>query len=533
MYPIYLNNALATSITTEDNLRTLTKLYDNGQRSNSQIFAMLRGLGIPENKAVFAVENYVNNKKNIPNTMHFTLEKLTNLLLGLKRKLSGLKESDATRINYSADNSLRIVEGILANIYEYTKVFESIQNANTPEQAIEYASKINPIMLKIKPEVYYSVTIAESLEQYRNIVAINEILNSINSFIKENKYTTKLTKTLFSINGHDDSKYYNECAEDITHLLKRDESFIKENINVVLNKHAWIPAVKTLLESYSASTNKYVSGDEASVERVYSPVFINEDKSVTIYLDNNFYNIKGQTFEQLTDPTKITSDFYKMCTILEHFKFENNELTLYKPNSSLKIVVESNAVKINGISVDKTNVQSLRNTLISSNFYRIDEINKVERLLLLLENFNTIKEIDIITRLVGRNGNIVNIVKLDEKNIYINRYNESANRGEIFKVTDYNQAQSIVNEYFNFDISRSMEHIIENTKYLKNNLISQKTELENRIKFLTERIDLFTKEGIILNDVNIENALTLLKSERRNFEIELQSIYEKLTVFTN
>ena len=76
MYPIYLDNQLATApYKISDNLETLTKLYDNGKRSQSQVFSMLRGLGIDEQKATFAVENYMKNKKNNTYTMQITFEK--------------------------------------------------------------------------------------------------------------------------------------------------------------------------------------------------------------------------------------------------------------------------------------------------------------------------------------------------------------------------------------------------------------------------------------------------------------------------
>lgn len=534
MYPIYLNNDLATaSYKTEDNLRTLTKLYDNGKRTQSQVFAMLRGLGVTEQMAKYAVENYMQNtnKKNIA-TMRFTLENLTNLLLGLKGQLATIKESNINRINYAADASTTIVEGILSNIYNYLKVFEQIKEADTPEKAIDAAGKINSTLTKIKPEIYYAVNVVESLSKYKNIIAVSQLLEVINEFLSANAYTTQLTQALFKINNAIDSNYYSDCSEDIVNLLKHDEQYIKENLSIVLNKHAWIPLVKLLLENYSQRTKKYVSNSDATVERVYSPVLINEDKSVTLYLDNNFYKIQGNIFEQITDYKQLNREFYGMCSVLETFKIEENELTLYKPNTSLTLVIESKGIKINNVHVDKTNVTGLRNNLIASGFYRIDEIHKVEKLIQLLENYDKIKEIDIITRLVGKNGNIINIVKLDENNIYINRFNKLTGNAEVYKVNNYSEAQSIVNEYFNFDISRSMENLIENDKKYQNKLIDQKNELENRVKFLTEKIDFLTKQNIQLNDINIEGAVTVLKEDRRTFEIDLQRIYEKLAETT-
>lgn len=150
----------------------------------------------------------------------------------------------------------------------------------------------------------------------------------------------------------------------------------------------------------------------------------------------------------------------------------------------------------------------------------------------LLENFNTVKKIDIVTRLQDEKGNVVNIVKLNENNIYINRKNILNTTNEVIKVDSFTQAQKLVNEYFVYDISKDMNSIVKNEENVRNNLQESKLLYENRIEFLRNRIDKINshRSDISIKDfTSLENALTLLNEEKRNYELELNKIYKSIS----
>ncbi len=528
MYPIYLDNSLAKAqYKPSNNLETFTRLYDNGKRSKSQIFAMLRGMGYSEVDCENAVNTYMRSedKKNNEYKMQITFENLTDLLNALKKRLVGIKESDNTRINYTAESSIKIVESILSDMYNFSK--------NVDKLMTNESTNIKPVLLKVKPEIYYSLMAVNALKTNTQLIPVVETVDVLNQFLNANKNTTSLTSVLYNIYEQENNKYYTECIEDIESLLQRNETFIKENMNVYLNKHSWIPTIKNLLESYSQASNKLVSNSEAIVEKVYSPIQLNEDKSVTVFLNNSFYNIIGSVFEKNTNMNTITPELRAMASILENngFTFDGDKLKLYKNDSSLEILVEQTNVKINGIKISKLQVEQIKNAIITSKHFRMDEMYKIDNLLILLENFNKIKELDIITRLAGRNGQIIDIVKLSENNIYINRFNSLYETSDLQKVNNYDHAQSIVNEYFNFDISRNMTSMIDAGKALKNDLLDVKSVVESRLDYLDSRIKLLVNENAKLDDINIENAITMLKEEKKTQEIELQTIQEKLSIF--
>lgn len=240
-----------------------------------------------------------------------------NKITGLKQSLTAVKENANGKIHYSANKGLQEVDRIL-------------------EYAVSYNQTSNP---HINPAIYFSSIAINSLSGIDNQYT-KQVVNELLEFINENKYTYTVTNTYMSLVENKYNTYFNECVNDIEKLLEHDETFIKENISVYLNKHAWISQVKPLLEEYSNRTNKFTSTQKVNVYEVYSPVFVEADKKAVFYMDNKYYRTNGTVFESVDKLTSLNINFVKMCSVLENYKFTDNSLTLYRGLNELNLKVD-------------------------------------------------------------------------------------------------------------------------------------------------------------------------------------------------
>lgn len=533
MYSVYLDNGLAVGQTTDDNLRVIIQQLDNGQRTKSTIFAMLRGMGIPEDKALFAIKHFTRkncqHNKNNNHNMKFNLTNLQDILGAVHATVINVQESNVNSINYSANSSKSILDSILREIHDINEAFKAIkENSHKPEVVEEIKEKLHPAVLASRPEFYLLNKSYNLLKPYNEIKVVNEFLEKAEFIIKENLYTNYISNLIYEMLDLQDNKFYTESISDLQFLLNNDEKYIKENLSVLLNKHNWIPAIQQLLEYNSTQTSKLVSNNNATVERVFSPVLVNEDKSFVFLLDNNFYKANtDKTLEKVTDANLLSEKFLRICSLLNEYKVEENKITLYNFNNSLEIITESETLTIDDIKVRKNDFENVKNTLVSSAFFRLDEMNKIDDVLLLIENLSLIKELDIVDRIIGKNGNIVNIIKLSESNIYINRIAPSVLINELYKADNSTQAQQIVNEYVNYDISKSIYSILKHDEKVRVQLNESITVIENRITFLNEQLSKVTDANKDLNNTSLNEAIKLLEDEIRKQNVEIEKLYNQ------
>ena len=537
MGPTYTDGEIRTSDNVSNNLKVLTQQLDDGKRSNAQIHSMLMGMGVSEELAKLAVETYVlprenamhflKNIKNKTDLMDFNLQLIVGLLTDLKNNLKPLKESNSTRINYSTQQSFSVVEGLLSEIHSLGTKLDEYNNASLNEQK-EFESRIG-VALNSRPEFYFASKSLNVLSNYTDINVIKEYADSVSGILAKNKFTNKISNLVYSLNESDNSAFYANVTDSLTYLLKQDESYIKENAGFILKEHSWIPAVKGIIADSNSHTTKLRNSENVSVEKVFSPIQLNEDGSYIFHLDGLNYKINENVVE-IAANSDLNFKYKNLTSVLENYEVNEKSIVLYKPNAALEMIFESNSTLVNGLKVNNGNIAGLKNALITSNFYRLGELHNVDKVLYVIENREDVKALDNVTRLTGVNGLRINVIKLDERNIYLNRINANSRKNELIKVDNYSDAQNLVNEYFVFDISKSLTGLLENEQKVKVNLVFEKEKLEQRLSFLTEKKDDLLKFNEEIKSDEINEALELVNTEIKRHEVQLKAIYETLAI---
>lgn len=577
MQSVYLDNTLGFHQGNDNNLKILTQQFDNGKRSLSTLSAILSSMGIPEEKVVYAIANYTKEgqaayneqgqgqgqgnpqglglglgkgqgnqngqdssfmnkyKKNRQN-MQFNLKNLAELLTGLKTAILGIKESNVDKINYSANASHSIVESILREVLDLetanTRINESKDDL---ERVALIKESLHPAVFVSKPEYFLLNKAFEQLQPYADLVAVKEYLEQSNFILKENFYTNYISNMIYEMLNLSEHAFYSDAVDDMKYLLQNDETYIKENITLMLNKHSWIPNVQGLLNVNAMSTKKLASSGSAIVERVFSPIHQNEDGTYIFKLDESFYQVNtDKTLQKVAieDVNKLDDTFLTIATILKEYKVDENKITLYRYDQALELVFEDNKILINGVEKNINDFESVKDALLGSAFFRLDESHEVNDILLLVENISMVKELDIVDRIIGQNGNTVNIIKLSESSIYINRVNHSVLVNELFRANTAQQAQQIVNEYVDYDITNSVFDLLETDNKLRV-VVNEKIKLhEDRVNFLNLELTKVVTANEELNNSKLNEAIKLLKSELRKEEIEVQKLYKEKSEFS-
>jgi arsenate reductase-like glutaredoxin family protein len=546
MQSVYLDNTLGFHKGNENNLQVITQQLDNGKRSLSTISAMLAGMGIPKEKVLFAIQNYTKagkeaaamagcdkaNPHNIKNkyNMQFNLSTLGEILGALKTNLYSVRESNVDKLNYSANTAYSVVESVLREIFDLQKTLGQIsEKKEDVDEVTILKESLHPGVFKSKAEFYFLNKSFQSLQPYNDVVAVKEYLETCSNLLKENYYTNFLSNLVYEMLDLSEHQFYADAIEDIQFLLKNDEPYIKENLTIMLNKHSWIPRIKQILDINSKETRNLTSNDNAVVERVFSPIHLNEeDGSYTFALDNKFYQVNpDKTLQAIEDTSKLNEKFVRITALMNNYKIDENKVTLYKHNSSLELIFEEDGVSIDGVKTTINDFEGIRNNLMASSFFRLDEVHELESVLMLVENIDNIKHLDIVDRIVANNGNIVNIIKLNESNIYINRVNQESLTNDLFKAESSKKAQEIVNEFVDYDISNSVHEILEKEDKERVDLNNLIKEHEGRVQFLNEQLDRMKKVNLDLNDLTVIKAIEMLEEELKKEEVEVQRLYEE------
>ena len=540
---VYIDGTLPTTNT--NNLEIITKQLDNGKRAPNQIYSILRGMGVPENRCLYAIENYVNTQTTTTNNMqgygyrrgkglrqNFNFGTLLDLLNTIRGEIETLKGANNNKINYAATSSFDIIEKNLGDLQNLSKnINEYNLNENNVEKLKIIESKINPVFLKSRPEFYFGIKVLNELYKFNSLDIVNKFTTKLKSLLEDNKYSSIINNTLYELNNQNLNSYYKNIIEDLEYLATKDENYIYENLSIVLNKHTWIPTIKNILLEYKKDSNILVSENYIQVNKVVSPVQINQDNSVVFAIDENVFIMHNNKMAKVENKNNLSQVFLTLNESFKNFVLYNDKISYYNNDQVLDYVFESNDVLLNGSKVDHTNITNFKNHLISNSFIRLNEQYKLDNIFFVLEYFDFIKEIDIATQLYDTTKDIkVNIFKLDENTIYINKVHKISGINELIKAKDATHARELVLEFINYDISNMVKENLNKEFKFKQELLDEKEEIIKKIDFLNTKKSQINEQILkIGTDKNLVEAINILNEEIKQQEIALEQIYSKIS----
>ena len=210
------------------------------------------------------------------------------------------------------------------------------------------------------------------------------------------------------------------------------------------------------------------------------------------------------------------------------FKVNENILSTYNRNKEFLIDLKESKCKLDGAELSFKNIQELRNNLMSMAFIHVNEMSKLDDICVVLENLDKILELDFITSLKSKfDGSKVNIFNLKES-IYVNRLGNNLN--ELVEAKGAINAQELVNEFINFDLSGILLEKLEGEQKEVAVLKNKKDELSEAISWLnSKKGEIKAVLANVGDSKELSEAMSIIESEIIEKEKELQKIYSKLS----
>jgi hypothetical protein len=455
-------------------------------------------------------------------------EKLSNLLENVDRNNTSKMIIERHFANLT---SLEISEGTVTAKDAYDEL-RGIGVEQNKARTLATTSVINENKTTVSdPYLLRRIAILEStikdLKVYDWMKPIGTFIAETKEFLKRNELAILIEGVTYDLEMDKNSGYYKKAITLLGEAATSENQvfFITEN----MENEKWIPLVKRLVE-HCESIKGSVNGHNPNfkVNRVYSPIeFVKENETYAFYSNGKVFETNGSTITESTTP--VTESFKKLVRITESAKFANKMLRLYpNPNSVIDIdfTNESTSVLINNKLVETTSVES---HLVAGGYLKYGEIEKAAQISHAIAEGRNIKELDFAYKITSNlfEGVSVNIFNINE-NVYIQKINPSMKENSFILAESAEEAVRIVKDFMNYDISGSLNHLIENETAEKDLKAKEVTKIENRIKFLTESIDNLNrvaKLNGVENTSKIKAAKELLETQIE----EQNSILSKLS----
>lgn len=406
-------------------------------------------------------------------------------------------------------------------------------------------SKIKESDISSHPALSYAIAQFEKLSSSPEYLIAENFFGRLSSFnwhpivkeslaeIKENATKFKediiIHKSVYELKNSRSAYILSGIRESLDDYLLNRTKTAKSKLVEKLSKFTFDPLVRNLAnairESVDNSLEVKTSKAGTEVERIYTPVIINENSEI-FAIGTDIYEKEGSNLTKLTnqDISKLDPEFVKTVNFIAspNVKVSEGLITVYARNKKIEITNES--IAVNGKTVTRDDFAKI---YMNSGVFRRDELSTMGAITSIAENFNSIVELEFAKRfrtpLVGNRR--IDVIKVDE-NIYLTKEDPQMGKLDFFKNLNATQTRAIVLEFMNYDIYESFGSMIqedeaklrsiENTKKTYIQTINQLEEKLQELKSIDDSYVIESKEYKSIVKV-LEDEITGLKDEYSGF----------------
>ena len=352
----------------------------------------------------------------------------------------------------------------------------------------------------------------KELKAYSWMPQVKTFITEGEDFIKSNQTYILIESVIRDLEVDRNKSYYTKA---ITALREASNS---ENpvfaVVDTMESEVWIPLVKRLYE-YCNTQKGAINGQNPNfkVSKIYSPVEAIDENTFTFASSGKFLVVSEDgAITESTNPA--SDDFTSLVRLAESAKFTNNTMRVYpNPNSVLDIAFgEETKVSLNGKLVESSNITS---QLMASGIVRMNEQEKLAMIGRAINEGSKIKEIDFAYKVTSSifEGLSATIFNTNDR-IFIQKVNKGMQENSIVEAANATEAVDIVKTFMNYDISESLNHLLENEKAEVERKTAELNKVESRVKFIIEKLaDIEAAEKTLGKSEFIDQAKSLLESQ--------------------
>jgi len=453
------------------------------------------------------------NKKN-KNTMKFTL---VSLYENVTKCIEELKQiaSDKSRISYSSEKALGILEMFVNSIQTQSKRFElddirdiieNIESTSNPTLKFRIAKNLHSQL----SAMFWVQPIQNLREFIESVYASNEFLFRVDEAIQ--KIENQRGALPISL------------VESLTLLLDENNDNAKSKFKNIAKKNLWSTECKAIANELLVAESKLIDTSQGKIIKTLSPVLESSD-GLSFYLHGKVYTIKGS---EITEGTVNDARFYNVIEGLKLFKHDGDSLVTFgESGKTLEYSLKEGTLTLGNVDMTNASIVDLSEALLATNFSGYKNHYKNDVICSFFESIELLHEMDNFTTIQSQEwlNLFLTVIAVDET-IFVNKVNPAMQLNEMKKVQSATEAVESVKEFINFDIAPILSErlVSENNskaiQAVKINAITEKlTFLEEQKQTISDAI---TKLGST-NELNA--AMNLLEGEIRKTEIELSGSY--------
>ena len=505
------------------------KVVESGPMSDSQVLAILVGMGTPQQLAMSAINAFKgnqteitenNNKQKNHNEMKFTIAELHENVM---KSIEALKvmNSDNSRVSYSANNALNILE-------ESLKVFPMrFKNEETEVISEEIENSVNPMLkFNIAKSLHSKLAFADWLNP------IKELRSYINGAYEDTKWSFRVTEAIARTQTQK-GKMYEGLVNDLESLLTESSDSIKSKFSAIAAKNPWSMDCKSILNEMKAEDNKATANGSGTISTILSPV-LESEKGLTFHLHGKNYNFDGKT---ITEAEVKDSRFFDILEGLGMFKNMNNTLVTFGEGNdrTLEYNLTEGTIKLGTKDLTNASIIEVKESLMALNFFGYRNQWKIDKVCKFFESVDLLAEMDNFTNITSNEYKNLSLTMINvNEGVYVNKVNSAMHINEMIFVSSATETVKLVKEFINYDASPILSEklISENNEVAK--VEKTRSDISDKISFLEEK-KAKVKEAInkLGETDELTEAMNLLEEEISKFEKSLQETYDKVVLGGN
>jgi hypothetical protein len=505
------------------------KVVESGPMTDSQVLAILVGMGTPQQLAMSAINAFKgnqteitenNNKQKNHNEMKFTIAELHENVM---KSIEALKvmNSDNSRVSYSAKNALDILQ-------ESLKAFPMrFNNEETEVISEEIENSVNPMLkFNIAKNLHKSLASSDWLNPIR------ELRSYITGAYADTKWSFRVTEAIARTQTQK-GKMFEGLVNDLEGLLNESSDTIKSKFSAVAAKNPWSMDCKAILNEMKAEDNKASENGGGNISTILSPVLESEN-GLTFHLHGKNYNFDGKT---ITEAEVKDARFFDVLEGLGMFKNMNNTLVTFGEGNdrTLEYNLTEGTIKLGKTDLSNASIIELKESLMALNFFGYRNQWKIDKVCKFFESVDLLAEMDNFTNITSTEFDNLFLTMIGvNEGIYVNKVNSAMHINEMVFVSSATETVKLVKEFINYDASPILSEklIAENNEVAK--VEKSRSDISDKISFLEEK-KAKVKEAInkLGETEELTEAMNLLEEEISKFEKSLQETYDKVVLGGN
>ena len=495
--------------------------------TDSQVLAILVGMGIPQQLGMSAINAFKgnqitenNNKQKNHNKMKFTIAELHENVM---KSIEALKEmnSDNSRTSYTAKNALNILE-------ESLKAFPMrFKNEETEVISEEIENSVNPMLkFSIAKDLHRNLGSSQWLNP------VNELRSYIEGAYTDSKWSFRISEAIERTKTQR-GKLYEGLVTDLEGLLSESSDSIKSKFSAIAAKNPWSLDCKSIINEMKAEDNKATANGGGIISTILSPVLESEN-GLTFHLHGKNYNFDGKsiTEAEVKDPR-----FFDVLEGLGMFKNINGTLITFGEgnNKTLEYNLSEGTLKLGETDLSNASIIELKESLMALNFFGYRNQWKIDNVCKFFESVDLLAEMDNFTNITSNEfTNLFLTMIAVQEGIYVNKVNSAMHLNEMILVESATETVKLVKEFINYDASPILSErlIAENNEVAK--IEKERSDISDKISFLEEK-KTKVKEAIdkLGETEELTEAMNLLEEEISKFEKSLQETYDRVVLGGN